>query len=91
MNLLQVELKSDLTLDYISHHSSTSVKYRDANLSPFGEIRRFDSKIGRLCDSCRSAIKMFLGYGGGLGPGVICGRELLCAIMTRMVFFFYIL
>ena len=29
--------------------------------------------------------------GGGLGPGVICGRELLCAIMTRMVFFFYII
>ena len=26
MNLLQVELKSDLTLDYISHHSSKSVK-----------------------------------------------------------------
>ena len=33
--------------------------------------------------------KYFWGMGGGLGPGVICGRELLCAIMTRMVFFFY--
>ena len=47
-------------------------------MSRFGEIRRFESKIGRLCDSSRSAIKICLGYGGVLGPGVICGRELLC-------------
>ena len=41
-----------------------STQIRDANLSPFGQIRRFESKIGRLCDTWRSAIKIC--FGGGV-------------------------
>ena len=39
--------------------------YRHENHSPFGEIRRFETKIGDLRESCRFDEKMFKGGEGG--------------------------
>ncbi len=38
---------------------------RGANLSPFGEIRRFHLEIGHSRESCRSVKKKIEGGGGG--------------------------
>jgi len=37
-----------------------------ANLSPFGEIHRFEIKIGHPSESCRSEEFLFWGSGGGV-------------------------
>ncbi len=36
---------------------------RGANLSPFGEIRRFHLEIGHSRESCRSVKKIIVGWG----------------------------
>ena len=43
---------------------SLSVYIRHENPSPFGEIRRFETKIGDLRESCRFDEKCFLEGGG---------------------------
>ncbi len=45
--------------------------YRGANLSPFGEIRRFHLEIGHSRESCRSVKKIFEERRGG-------GRRRIC-------------
>jgi len=46
--------------------------YRHENPSPFGEIRRFETKIGDLRESWRSEGFLFWGGGGGQ----LAGRRL---------------
>ena len=43
---------------------------RHENHSPFGEIRRFETKIGDLRESCRFDEKIFLGGGVGSEAGL---------------------
>ncbi len=43
--------------------------YRGANLSPFGEIRRFHLEIGHSRESCRSVKKIFEERRGGVVVG----------------------
>ncbi len=45
--------------------------FRGANLSPFGEIRRFHLEIGHSRESCRSVKKIFEEEEGG-------GRRRIC-------------
>ena len=42
---------------------------RNENHSPFGEIRRFETKIGDLRESCRFDEKIFMGWGVGSEAG----------------------
>ncbi len=45
-------------------NTSNKACARGANLSPFGEIRRFHLEIGHSRESCRSVKKKFLRRGG---------------------------
>ncbi len=52
---------------------------RGANLSPFGEIRRFHLEIGHSRESCRSVKKIFEGRGGGVVV-VVVSESHLCHV-----------
>ncbi len=52
---------------------------RGANLSPFGEIRRFHLEIGHSRESCRSVKKNWGGGGGGGG----CRRRICESSVSR--------
>ena len=51
--------------------------YRHENHSPFGEIRRFETKIGDLRESCRFDEKMFKGGEGGVSTRAWCRMTIL--------------
>jgi len=55
---MQVKLIHDLK-------KCVSPSSRHENPIPFGEIRRFETKIGDLRESCRSEEFLFWGRGGG--------------------------
>ncbi len=48
-------------LQLLLQYSDACTQCRGANLSPFGEIRRFHLEIGHSRESCRSVKKIFEG------------------------------
>ncbi len=62
---------------------NTLIIYRGANLSPFGEIRRFHLEIGHSRESCRS-VKKKKNIGGG--GGVVVGSAIHLFHVTAAFF-----
>ncbi len=58
-------MQLDIAVNLISNAKASLT--RGANLSPFGEIRRFHLQIGHSRESCRSVKKIFEERRGGGG------------------------